>query len=238
MIFYFVRITRYVLLLGARFVLCVTQPPQSSFNPRLPRCCITIATEHVTSHNRYISKVTSRLHFRAQLPSRVWRQLSQPYTPYSIETKEVITSKTANRPVGTEFACLALISINAIRRTEKWIMFWNRSIQQVISHLLYLRVTIMHFPYFIWELDLSLPTTTSSCVWTVNWTVYVHAINELTGSGSGGVCNSYGFSNINIHAVFPNLEAFRSSMISLTIIRKTWHNSEFLQPLLKWKRNK
>jgi hypothetical protein len=56
MIFYFVRITQYVLLLGAHFVLCVTQPPQSSFNLRLPRCCITIATDHVTSHNRYISK--------------------------------------------------------------------------------------------------------------------------------------------------------------------------------------
>jgi hypothetical protein len=56
MIFYFVRITRYVLLLGACFVLCVTQPPQSSFNPRLLRCCITIATDHMTSHNRYISK--------------------------------------------------------------------------------------------------------------------------------------------------------------------------------------
>jgi hypothetical protein len=49
-------------------------------------------SSRLTSPKRYISKWRHAI-FEGNDMLRVWRQLSQPYTPYSIETKDVITSK-------------------------------------------------------------------------------------------------------------------------------------------------
>jgi hypothetical protein len=65
--------------------------PPRSFNPERPYCFVAIATDHVTSYYRYISKWLYARPFEVTSPSDV--NFSQPYTPCSIETKDVITSK-------------------------------------------------------------------------------------------------------------------------------------------------
>jgi hypothetical protein len=71
----------------------------TSFNCNCrPTAAILFRYRSNGSHDFPVSiclEVTSHQTFRVRLAVTLWRHLSQPYTPYSIETKDVITSKNS-----------------------------------------------------------------------------------------------------------------------------------------------
>jgi hypothetical protein len=116
--------------------------PPRSFNPERPYCFVAIATDHMTSYYRYISTWRHARPFEVTSPSEV--TFSQPYTPCSIETKDVITSKVLCVPsLPDRFLCkMELHSAQTTRSTShQYENFQPTLADQLYVHYVYKQST-------------------------------------------------------------------------------------------------